>query len=194
MDEDDDDSTVGWDAITAAAVVLYGDLEPIHRAPIPGPAIGGGVEGISAYRAPDHWHLVTYGLSELYDKISDDPTTSGWGYELTLRIPVDSDEPPAWAFKLLEQVARQTQVSGVVFGAGHRLDPGGPIDGERSRLNALAFTSDPQLGGIETPNGHLMFLQLVGITGEQLQEMKATTTDAVLRRLATTNPLLISKP
>ena len=94
MDEDDDDSTVGWDAITAAAVVLYGDLEPIHRAPIPGPAIGGGVEGISADRAPDHWHLVRYGLSELYDKISDDPTTSGWGYAVGSSVRRDFWIPP----------------------------------------------------------------------------------------------------
>ncbi len=173
---------------------MYGDEEPIHRAPVPGPAFGGGVQGISAYRAADHWHLVTYGLTELYDKVSDDPSTSGWGYELTFRIPVDGDEPPAWAFNLLERVARQTQVSGVVFGSGHRIDPGGPIDGERSPLNALAFTSDPQLGSIETSNGRLEFLQLVGITKEQLQEMKDTTTDNVLSRLATTNPLLISKP
>jgi Suppressor of fused protein (SUFU) len=192
-DREDDDSTVGWDAITAAATVLYGDVEPIHRAPVPGPAFGGGVQGISAYQAHDHWHLVTYGLCELYDKVSADPSTSGWGYELTLRIPLD-DEPPAWAFNLMEQVARQTQLSGVVFGAGHRLDAGGPIDGERSPLTALAFTPDPQLGSIETPNGHVTFLQLVGITGEQLQEMKDTSTNAVLSRLATSNPLLVSRP
>ena len=84
-----DDGAPGWDAITAAAAALHGAAEEVHRAPVPGPAFGGGVQGISAYRAPDHWHFVTYGLSELYDKIGDDPTTSGWGYELTLRTPAD---------------------------------------------------------------------------------------------------------
>jgi suppressor of fused-like protein len=37
-------------------------------------------------RRPDHWHLVTYGLSELDDKESDDAGVSGWGFELTFRL------------------------------------------------------------------------------------------------------------
>ena len=188
-DEDDNNSTDGWDAITEVAAPPVRGRGADPSCTDSWPAFGGGVQGISAYQAPDHWHLVTYGLSELYDKISDDPTTSGWGYEFTFRIPLAGHEPPAWAFNLLEQVARQTQGSGVVFGVGHRLDLGGPIDGDRPPLTALAFTLDPQLGGIVTANGHLAFLQLVGITNEQLEEMKATTTDAVLSRLATRNLL-----
>jgi suppressor of fused-like protein len=47
---------------------------------------------------------VTYGLSELYVKETDDPEISGFGYKMTLRIPRDEleDRPPDWAFVLLE--------------------------------------------------------------------------------------------
>ena len=171
---------------------LYPDVEPIHRAPIPGPALGGGVQGISAYRAEGHWHLVTYGLTELYDKESDDAARSGWGYELTIRVAPLSNEPPTWTFNLLERVAQQTQQSGTMFGVGHRIDAGLPIDGSESPFTVLAFALDPQLRTIDTPYGRVDFLQLVGITEEELSDMKATTTDDVLSRLATTNPLLIT--
>jgi len=183
-------STDGWDAITSTLERLYPDVEPIHRAPIPGPALGGGVQGISAYRAEGHWHLVTYGLTELYDKESDDATRSGWGYELTIRVAPLTDEPPTWAFNLLERVAQQTQQSGTMFGVGHRLDTGLPIDGAASPFTALAFALDPQLGTIDTPHGRVDFLQLVGVTEQELAEMKATTTADGLSRIAKTNPLL----
>jgi len=33
-----------------------------------------------------HWHIVGYGMSELYAKETDDPEESGWGFELTFRV------------------------------------------------------------------------------------------------------------
>jgi suppressor of fused-like protein len=183
----------GWDAIDKAVRALYPGVEPIHRAPIPGPAFGGGVQGISAYPAAGHWHFVTYGLSELYAKGSENPEVSGFGYELTFRARRAGNEgPPGWAFNLLEQVARAAR-AGNDFWIGHRLDPGGPINGDPSHSRiALAFILDPELGTIDTPNGRLAFLQLVGITADELVEMKAKSTDAVISRLAAADPLLIT--
>ena len=135
---------------------------------------------------------MTYGLTELYDKISDDVERSGWGYELTIRVAPQSDEPPVWAFDLLKRAAQQTQQSGVVYDVGHRIDVGAPIDGDRSPYTALAFALDPELGAIDTAHGSVTFFQLVGITAGELAEMKATTTDGVLSRIAATNPLLIT--
>lgn len=57
------------------------------------------------------WHLVTYGLTELYEKESDDAGRSGWGYELTIRVAPLSNEPPTRAFDLLERVAQQTRAT-----------------------------------------------------------------------------------
>jgi suppressor of fused len=79
-----------------ALAKLYPGIEPFHVAPGPGPYPGGGVQGISAYPAEGHWHLVTYGLSELYVKESANLEESGFGYELTFRIPrhEEQDRPP----------------------------------------------------------------------------------------------------
>lgn len=85
------DAAPGWDAIDAALARLYPGVEPWHVAPDVPTRLGGDdpLHGISAYRRDDpvpHWHLVTYGMSELYEKVSDDPDYSGWGFELTLRV------------------------------------------------------------------------------------------------------------
>lgn len=167
-----DDDAPGWDAITQAA----------------------GSRGCSAYDAGAHWHFVTYGLTELWAKGPDsEPDWSGWGYELTMRVAKHEDEPPPWPFNLLEQIARHTHTSGNMFAEGHRLDPGGPITGEPSTsLMALAFTADPGLGAIDTPNGRVEFLQVVGITAGELAEMKATSTADVLRRFASVDPFLVT--
>jgi suppressor of fused-like protein len=185
----------GWDAIDAALAKLYPRVKPFHVAPGSGPYLGGGVQGISAYPAEGHWHLVTYGLSELYVKESSDLEESGFGYELTFRIPrrEQQDRPPDWPFTLLEKVA-VTQREGIDYSAGSRLHVGGPIDGEKSRLTVLAFTVDSELEQIETPNGRVEFLQLVGITEEEAELMKRSTTADSLAAMAQENPRLITDP
>jgi Suppressor of fused protein (SUFU) len=192
-----DDPAPGWDAIEGAAAALYPDQEPVHTAYDPGLAFGSGLQGCSAYQAPEAWHYVTFGQSELWVKEPDgDPAVSGWGYELTMRI-ARSDEaaPPAWPFVLLERLGRHTNESGRPFGIGHRLDLGAPLNGDpRSALRALAVAADLDLGPIDTPNGRVEFRQLVGITADELDEMKASTTEAVLDRLRVSNPTLITDP
>jgi hypothetical protein len=192
--DDADIEAPGWDAIDAALAKLYPGIEPIHVAPGAGPYLGGGVQGISAYAAEGHWHFATYGLSELYVKETSDPETSGFGYEITLRIPRSEGEsrPPDWPFVLLERVAL-TQREGTDYWAGSRLHVGGPIDGEASPLTVLAFTRDSQLGAIDTPNGRLEFLQLVGVTEEEAEQMKQKTTADVLAAMAADNPLLLTR-
>lgn len=66
-----------------------------------------------------------------------------------------------------------TQSSGTVFGQGHRLNAGAPITGQPDTgLQAVAMTLDPLLGAIDTPNGRVELLLLVGITLEELEAMK----------------------
>jgi hypothetical protein len=54
-------------------------------------------DGVSAYDAGDHWHFVTYGLTELYGKENKNSDVSGFGYEFTFKLPKVSDAPPPWA-------------------------------------------------------------------------------------------------
>jgi hypothetical protein len=170
----------------------WADQEPLHWGSntLPGQD---GIYGLSAYRVDDHWLLVTLGLSELFGKESDDPATSGWGVELTMRIPASESQPPGWALRLLDTLGRHVFSGEGSLGVGHRMDARGPITGEPgSRLTGLAFVEDPVLGNIDTPNGALQFLTVVGVTADELGRMKASSTEQIIRELADVSPLLIT--
>jgi hypothetical protein len=153
--------------------------------------------GISAYRAdkPRHWHMVTNGFSELYEKESDDPDVSGWGFELTFRLARGAKEkqPPSWAINFLLNLGRYVRRSRNPFGNGHRMDLNGPIAlGTDTAIRAIAFILDPQLPAINTPNGRLEFLQVLGITLDELNAATDWTTDGLFDLLRKSNPLLIT--
>jgi Suppressor of fused protein (SUFU) len=191
IDEDDDEAP-GWDAIEAAVAWVVPAQQPLHwgTSTLPGQD---GIYGLSAYRVDDHWLLVTFGLTELFGKDSDDPQVSGWGFELTMRVPMGEAQPPPWALRLLQQLGRYVFSTGRPFDDGHRMDPGGPITGAPdTRLTAVAFANDPQLATIDTPHGAVRFLTVVGITANELARMKATSTAHVLAELVATSPLLIT--
>lgn len=195
---DDDDKAPGWDAIDAAADRLYPGIKPYHVGYNPGVHFGSGLQGCSAYAADGHWHYITYGLTELWDKDEGtDPAVSGWGFELTMRVIRQSGdgEPPTWPFNLLGQVAKFVRNQDVLVEEGHRMDTRNSITGSPdSRLTVLAFTADPQLPAIATPNGRVFFLQLVGVTADELAQMKQSSTTEILRELSAGNPLLITYP
>lgn len=170
----------GMDAIHAAMVALHGPQEPAHwlldsSLGVLGPRL----EAASAYDAGDHWHLVTLGVSNIWEKATgDDPAVSGLGHEFTMRVVKPrrprwslsraGNEPPAWAVRFLQRLGDVT-LTGTRFRVGETLDPGGPITGESSGgLVAVGFVADPALGRIDTPNGAVEFIQVVALTAEQL--------------------------
>ena len=113
-----------------------------------------------------HWHYVSYGLSDLYTKKSTS-SASGHGFELTLRVVAQQGElePPLWPMHLLQSLARYVYRSGVGFHDGHRMSANGPISlGSPTPLCSMAFTFDRELPAINTPNGSVAFLQVVGLT------------------------------
>lgn len=187
MSEEEVEAT-GWNAIDEQMNRLYGEQEPKHYGALIPYSLGGKdpLQGISAYKAEKpypHWHFVTYGFSELYEKESSDPEYSGYGFELTFRLirAADEEEPPAWALNLLQNMARYVFSSGNIFASGHYLDANGPICLEAdTNLTALAFTDDPELPVIDTPNGRVEFLQMVGITADELEAMTTWNTNAFL--------------
>lgn len=178
----------GWDAIDQEMERLYGDQEPKHYGTVIPYSLGGNdpLNGISAYKGETplpHWHFVTYGFSELYEKESEDLEYSGYGFELTFRLNrgPDEEEPPAWALNLLQNMGRYVFRSGNVFQSGDYLDANGPIClNADTALTALAFAEDPQLPMIDTPNGKVQFIQMVGITKDELQAMQTWNTLGLL--------------
>jgi hypothetical protein len=200
---DTGDEAPGWDAIDAALRPIYGDQEPRHIGYMPPAAFSTNLQGCSAYQAEDHWHYISYGLSELYHPgPQDDPDVSGWGFELTLRVPrADDDQAPGWPFTMLNELAKHVNGNHVLLQPGDRIDLRAPVtgyphtpDGPPTELTVFTLTVDPQLGTIQTPNGRLTFLQAVGVSLREKERMLAATTESVLDELAQTNPLLITNP
>ncbi len=193
-------STVGWDAIDDVLKTRYGDQEPAHFGTLIRFRLGGPdpLDGISAYRnegPPPHWHFVTYGLSELYEKESENTAESGWGIELTFRLTrkPDDDQPPNWALSFLQNLARYVFESGNALLPGHHIDGRGPIAlDEPTELVGGLFAMDPELGEIDTPHGHLRFVQVIGLTRDEYDAVKAWNSGAFVSMIARTNPLLVT--
>lgn len=172
--------SLGWDAIDAKLKERYGDTEPMHYGTMIPYMLGGPdpLDGISVYAQTEpvpHWHYVTYGFSELYEKEGDDPDISGYGFELTMRLKREGEgEPPVWPMNMLQNLGRYVFGSGNVFAAGHYMNANGPIELESdTELQALFFMRDSELGEMDTPNGSVEFLQVVGITLDELDMMQS---------------------
>ncbi len=168
------DTSPGWDAIDAALADLYPGVKPVHHGPALKYAAGGGepLDGISFYPRDDHWHLVSYGMSELYGKEWDDPTESGWGLEFTMRVAraAGEPEPPLWAAGFLQNLARNVFARRLPYTTYSHFKVDGPIATARpgTAISAVGFVEDAELGTIDTPHGKLQFLQVVGLTaGEE---------------------------
>jgi suppressor of fused len=147
---------------------------------------------------PHHWHLVTYGLSDLDGTDfagSGAPSSSGafgWGFELTFRI--EEQEPPLWAADLLVSLAGYVWTSGHPFAEGHNVDLRGPIRlDSTTRITAAMIVEDPVLRSLDGPLGPVQFLQVVGLTEGELELCRAWTTDGVRDLLARSDPFLVTR-
>jgi hypothetical protein len=200
--DEDEISTAGWDAISAALASIYPDQEPRHWGTLLSHRIGGPdpLDGISAYLHDDgqgasHWHFVTFGMSELYAKESGNKEVSGWGFEFTFRLKRDAtqSEPPTWPLNMLNNLARYVFKSGNVFAPGHYLPLNGPIAlGTQTAIHAAIFAEDSQLKQIDGPNGHVQFLQLTGLTLDELAAARAWKSEKLLELIRLKNPLLVT--
>ncbi|HBP23461.1 MAG TPA: hypothetical protein DEA08_37500 [Planctomycetes bacterium] len=200
-EELEDVEAPGWDAIDAALRPIYGDGEPKnHFGTVIPYSLGGPdpIRGISVYEVAEptpHWHYVTYGFSELYEKESDDPATSVFGFELTMRVAQGSGEPepgesPRWPLSLLQSLARYVFQTGNRFAVGHHMSLGAPLaEDVETRVQSIGVARDPALPAqIDTPNGTVAFLQLVGLTDEELAAAQAWNTEKLLELLEEHHP------
>jgi hypothetical protein len=167
----------GWAAIDRALGVLYPGQVPHQftseraydlNGPAPLPAVA-----VYESTAPDGWHFVTYGLTELFEKSSTDAEHSGFGFELSLRLPKGAGEetPPVWAVKLLQALGHYVLSGHAGLDTGHVIDLGGPLAPPPCALEGVVLVPDPRLGVIDTPFGRMLFLQLFGLTRDELEPM-----------------------
>ena len=73
------------------------------------------------------------------------------------------------------------------------MNANGPIALETdTQLTALGFRADPELGELDTPNGHFTFLQAVGLTEDEMGAMMCWDGEKFLAELEKQIPLCIT--
>lgn len=204
----DEDDAVGWLEIDKVVEGIYGDQKPRHYAPPVHYMLGGEdpLDGVNIYDSQKdmfHRHLVSYGMSELYyNEEAAGGEFSKWGFEFTFRLKpfAEDGDDPTWVVNLMNNLARYVIKSGKWFEEYHVIPANGPI-----RLNStaqinivgVAFVSDPELGKIQTPHGEVSFLQMVGLTANEMNRITSASSaydevKKVLDEMKTTNPLMVT--
>lgn len=192
-----DSASPGLDAIQSRLEKLYPGKQPRHWVTAVSDRLDGSdpLERVSAYAAssPGHWHYVGMGLSELFAKETTDPGTSGWGFELTFRVASNEAEPPLWPVVALQEMARYVIQSGSPLAPGHYIDNKAPITAAiHTGIHAVAIVDDPALGSMSTVHGRFRFLQVVGLTADELLFVQSWNTRRFLELAARQNPLLVT--
>lgn len=170
----------GWDEIEDAFKAVYGDQQPEHFGTvITSRAMFGGneyLDGYSAYQSGKGYsHIVTFGMSELYaDEEQLGRDFSKWGYEMTVKLRNEAPQDCIWAMNMLGNLARYTFQSERWFEPGQyvgsannpqSLNLGKP----ESKITSLLIVNDTEIPTRQTIYGELAFLQLVGITTNELK-------------------------
>jgi suppressor of fused len=127
------------------------------------------VVALRANSPAPHWLYVTYGLSELDEKVSANRAESGFGVEYTLRLVSGAEAAPTWPANLLRFLAHLVRATRVPFEPLHSTPlPPRMLDEVSPGVVDLGFISDPELGDLDTPNGHLTFVQVLPLAAGEL--------------------------
>lgn len=181
-DKESEVKTLGWDAISKAFDALYpNQKDPKHYGTLISWKLGGNepLDGISIYDGGDYWHFVTYGLSELYAKESDNKEMSGYGMEFTFKLKKDVYEDEEAEIKgicgILQAIARITFSKGELFYAFEYLYTGqtqGIDVAMKSNITGFITIPEPKLTFIDTPNGRVNFVAFIGVTDSELKAIQ----------------------
>lgn len=170
----------GWEAIESEFSRLYPGVKEAHYATsLPVRAMLGGnefLDGFSVYTSDKGYqHIVTFGMSALYaDEESFGGEYSKWGYEMTLKLKEKTPNDCTWAMEVLSNLARYTYKTDRYFDPFECIPGNGsPLHiGTESMITALITVDDTTAKAQDTPHGKLGFIQLVGITEQELNEIK----------------------
>lgn len=188
---------LGWDYITEAFENIYPDqTNPLHLGTIIKYHLGGNdpLDGISIYDGGDFFHFVTFGFSELYEKESEVKEYSGYGFELTVKIKktpnIDEMELKSLA-GVLQSLASYVFQSGNVFHPNQYIYTGqenGMDSKGISKITGFATASDDLLNPLNTDNGKLEFIQLIGLTDNELKSIvdNKNTVEEIIDKIGNT--------
>ncbi|MER2261784.1 MAG: suppressor of fused domain protein [Psychrobacillus sp.] len=196
------DWSPGWEAIDRVFEELYPNQEPAHfgtdlnaRAWLGGDQY---IDGYSIYESPHGYkHMVTYGMTDLYvNEQAFGGEWSGWGYEMTIKLPEGNVEDCLWAVSMLSNLARYTYTQKKPFEPFQYVAGNGSSlhIGEDSAITALLVLNDPEVSGVDSVHGRIDFLQMVGITQRELELLIEDSSNVVLlsERMKKDNPYFIT--
>lgn len=171
----------GWDAIVAEFERVYsGQTNPKHYGTLISWRLGGPnpLDGTSIYDGGDYWHFVTFGLSELYEKESDDKEYSGYGMEFTFKLKKgcydkeNEEDEIRCICGNLDNIAKITFEKGELFLPNEYVYTG-QVEGidryQKSKLTGFITVSDPSVNTLDTPNGKVEFVEFIGVTDSELK-------------------------
>lgn len=194
-------TAAGRDAIDAALDRLYPpDIVDLRATPPPRPdGTASSLVEVAIFpgrgTGRSHWHYISYGLSEIFDKQTNDLSTSGFGLELTLRLARGpEDQPPLWPVSMLVRVADYVFDEGFVVAPLHTM--GLETIGLRPEpsLAALVFADEPLLPPIQSVHGRLRFVQAFGITEEEEDLIRRWSVRGFLDEVRMETSLLVTDP
>ncbi len=172
-----EERTLGWDSIVEKFQKLYpGQEDVLHFGALIPYILGGNdpLDGISIYDGGDFYHFVTFGFSEVYEKESENLEYSGYGFELTLKLKknpnIDDHELKCMA-GVLQSLARYVFQSGAIFSPNEYIytkQTTGMDSNGKSKITGFITTLD-EAGEIDSPNGKVQFVQLIGMTDKELK-------------------------
>lgn len=171
--EKDEEWAPGWEAIDEVFDHLYPNQEPKHFATnLPARALLGGKEyldGYSIYTSTNGYqHIVTYGMTNLYfEKDKYGGEWNRWGYEMTMKLPVEDVQDCMWALDVLSNMAYYTYTTNRFFEPYQLIgnQKAEPLNlNSHTAITALLTIADTEALGVDTVYGRTDFIQLVGIT------------------------------
>ena len=122
----------------------------------------------------------------LYRQAPSPNDPSGFGFELTFRLYDDSMNPPTWPAELLQSLARYVFSSGNLLCTGDHISWHSPLDKQESRIQHMLLAPDVQLQPTKSILGSLHFLQIVGVTAEEVAAAQAWNGMGILKLMRTT--------
>ena len=181
----------GESAIEGALVAAHPDAEPMRfQMPEAGKFELAGCIAVRAEEPVPHWVVVSRGFTELGEKVEEDPETSGWGFELTCRLPARSEEPDfGWVVSWMQNVADYLAESVSFIEPYHHM-PMYPATSE-DEIAAVVFVDDIDLPPTRSTNGNFAFLQMVGLTSGEYQALQAWNAAALVDLIRERDPLLL---
>lgn len=134
------------------------------------------LDGISIYDGGDYWHFVTFGLTELYDKESEDREYSGYGMEFTFKLKKscckNEEEEIRCVCGNLQNLAKVTFNDGELFLPFEYVYTGRTVGIDREQRSALTgfiTIPDPTVNTLDTPNGKVEFVEFIGVCDKELK-------------------------